>query len=56
MKIFKEVKKNLFNLKEYHILRFFISVLDHEKRKGMISYSIFFYFLNFLNFPLVFKN
>ena len=56
MKNFKEIKRNLekyvSNLKEYHILKFLISVLDCEKRKKMVSYSIFF-FLNFLFFPLI---
>ena len=46
MKNFKEIKRNLekyvSNLKEYHILKFLISVLDCEKRKKMVSYSIFF--------------
>ena len=47
MKNFKEIKRNLekyvSNLKEYHILKFLISVLDCEKRKKMVSYSIFFF-------------
>ena len=59
MKNFKEIKRNLekyvSNLKEYHILKFLISVLDCEKRKKMVSYSIYF-FLNFLFFLLILKN
>ena len=59
MKNFKEIKRNLekyvSNLKEYHILKFLISVLDCEKRKKMVSYSILFFFKIFYFFLLFFK-
>ena len=59
MKNFKEIKRNLekyvSNLKEYHILKFLISVLDCEKRKKMVSYSILFFFKIFYFFLLFYK-
>ena len=50
MKIFKEVKtiqKVMCNLKEYHNLRFLVSIIDREEKKRIILCSILFIFYGF---------
>ena len=57
MKIFKEVKtiqKVMCNLKEYHNLRFLVSIIDREEKKRIISCSILFIFYGFSKIFYVF--
>ena len=46
----KEIQKSTCKLKEYYIWRFSKSILDHEKRRKIISYSILFGFYDILKF------
>ena len=55
----KEIQKSTCKLKEYHIWIFSKSILDHEKRRKIISYSILFGFydiLKFLRLRFAYKN